>query len=119
MTVARTLALAIVAVTVLSGPGAAEPVFQPLAGEYAIASKTLIDPPPEEKKDRALFFIEGDAAREMFAAMPAPPRRDRCEPDSVTKIAGGLLCSMTSAGDYLCSFGLLLASGAVTRGSVC
>jgi len=102
-----------------SGSGEAENVFRPLAGQYAIASKSLVDPPPDEVKDRAIFFIEGEPARAMFDAMTASARRDACNPAALTKTAGMLACSRTPGEGHLCTFGLSLVTGQPTLGRVC
>ncbi len=93
--------------------------FKPLAGQYAIASKSLVDPPPDEKKDRLLLWIQGSGAKDIFESMAGPARKDACNPDLVKRSAGALKCAKHADGDYLCTIGVLLTTGSTVKGSVC
>jgi hypothetical protein len=87
--------------------------------QYAISSKTLLDPPTDEKKDRVLLSIHGPGAKEIFDTMASPARMDECSGDLQTKSAGGLECSRSAAGVYQCTVGVLLTTGATIKGRVC
>lgn len=93
--------------------------FKALDGQYAISSKTFLDPPPKEKKDRVLFSMHGNSAKEIFDSMDAPAKKDKCSANLVTKSAGSLECSKSATGVYQCTFGVLLNSGATTKGRIC
>ena len=92
---------------------------KPINGTYAVGSATLVDPPPNEKKDRLLLYLDGATAREMYDAMTAPARVSACDPDLRTKTAGALECSRSKAGDYNCSVGVSLLQGTTVKASVC
>lgn len=92
---------------------------KPVAGTYAIGSATLVDPPPNEKRDRLLLYLEGNAAREVYEAMTAPVRISACDSDLRTKTAGALECSLSKAGEYTCSVGVSLERGMTVAASVC
>lgn len=93
--------------------------FKPLEGEYAIGSKTILDPPPGEKKDRLFLYLQGKAAEDTFNAMPQRVSAKVCGEDQVMKQAGGLQCLRTKENAYYCSVGILLDSGRSVTGSVC
>ncbi len=92
---------------------------KPLQGSYAIGSATLIDPPPDETKDRLLLYLDGRVAKDTYDAMEARARRSQCDPDLQTKTAGSLECSMSKAGEYTCSIGVMLGSGRPVGASTC
>ena len=111
---------AVVAALVLIGAPMVEALdVKPLAGTYAIGSATLVDPPPDEKKDRLLFYLDGKTAKDVYDAMEAPARASTCDPDLRTKSAGALECSRSKAGEYTCSVGVSLARGTTVKASVC
>jgi len=94
--------------------------YKKIAGSYAISSRNLIDPAPGEKKDRAVFFLEGDAAMDMYNKMSVAAKEDPCSEDLITKSSGGLICSKEiSTNVYTCTFGVLLKSGTLVKASVC
>lgn len=107
------------AIVLLGAPLAEALDVKPLAGTYAIGSATLVDPPPDEKKDRLLLYLDGKTAREVYDAMEAPARASACDPDLRTKSAGALECSRSKAGEYTCSLGVSLARGTAVKASVC
>lgn len=115
----RTIAAGVLVAALGLGSAAAALDVKPLAGSYAIGSATLVDPPPGEKKDRLLLYLDGDAAREVYEAMPAPARADACDPDLRTKSAGALECSLSKAGEYTCAVGILLEQGTTVKASTC
>jgi hypothetical protein len=111
-------ALFLAAVLTAAASGLKAQEFKPITGQYGIASKTILDPPPGEKKDRVLLFIHGSGARDVYEAMPGRGRNDACG-GGLLKSAGGLACSKSTDGNYQCSLGVLLATGATVQGSVC
>lgn len=92
---------------------------RPLSGTYVIGSATLVDPPPGERKDRVLFYIDGAAAKEIYDAMEAGARPSVCDPSLRSKTAGTLECSRSAGGEYECSVGVSLTSGTSVKASVC
>lgn len=94
--------------------------YRSLEGQYAIASKTLLDPPPGETRDRAVFSIQGDGAKAIYESMGIAAARDQCNDDLLTKSAGSLECSMrVAAGAYQCTFAIMLSTGELSVGRVC
>ncbi|MDH0867595.1 hypothetical protein [Mitsuaria sp. GD03876] len=93
--------------------------YRPLQGKYAIAGAHLVDPAPGEKRDRAVMFIEGDAAADMFKDMPQKAVKDQCAGDLVSKSAGNLVCSKANDGKYFCSFAVGLKDGRLLNGRSC
>lgn len=100
-------------------PSVSAQEFKQLEGQYAISSKSIIDPPASEKKDRALFSIHGSGAKELFDSMAVPAIKDKCSAELVTKSAGALECSKNTLGIYQCTFGVLLKTGNTIKGRVC
>jgi hypothetical protein len=115
----RPLRLLLVVVAIALGPSLMAQDFKKLEGQYAISSKTLLDPPTDEKKDRVLLSIHGQGAKDIFDTMASPARTDKCSGDLQTKSAGGLECSKSAAGVYQCTVGVLLTTGATIKGRVC
>lgn len=113
-----------VAVGVLVGatPLVAAPKYQPLQGQYAVAGKTLIDPPDSEAHDtHAYFELDGSAARDLWRALKVKAQADACgEPGDRVKRSGGLQCSAAAGGkDYHCRFGIELGTARVVDGGAC
>jgi len=94
--------------------------FKKLDGSYAIASKTILDPPPDEKKDRVLLFIKGRGARDIYEGIPGPGKKDVCGDNVFRKSAGDLECTKdVKLGEYVCGIGILLQTGATAPGLGC
>jgi hypothetical protein len=93
-----------------------------LRGSFYIAGKSIIDPPPNEpKRTHAYFHIEGAAALQMYRTMKAA-ESDECAPDDGWRVkrAGSLACLISPDGkEARCDFGIELANGRLTGGSVC
>jgi hypothetical protein len=118
----RRTCLALSAAALMCGlaVGAAQALdTRPLVGSYAIGSATLVDPPPGERKDRLLLYLDGATAKQVYDAMQAPARVIACDPDLRTKTAGALECSRSKDGEYSCSVGISLLTGATVPASVC
>ena len=110
---------AVIAVA-LSGSASASPdEFKPLEAQYRIASRTILDPPPDEKKDRVAIHIGGRAAADIFDAMPATARMV-CDDETLrAKTAGGLVCVRSKDGETDCSGAITLDQGRTAAASVC
>lgn len=94
--------------------------YRKLSGSYAIASSHLVDPGPAQKRDRAVFLLESDAARDLYKAMKGNAVRDPCSEELTTKTAGGLACSKEVGREvYTCVFGVKLESGTLIGARVC
>ncbi len=115
----RMLAPLVLVFAIAASASSSAEQYKPLAGTFAIVSKTQIDPPPGETKDRISLYLQGDSAREAFEAMPSQAERDLCDPDVVTKYAGGLSCSKSDAGEYGCSVAILLTTGVTANAQYC
>ena len=115
----KPLRLLFVVVAIAFGSSLTAQDFKTLEGQYAMSSKTLLDPPIDEKKDRILLSIHGQGAKEIFDAMASPARMDKCSGNLQTKSAGGLECSKSTAGVFQCTVGVLLTTGATIKGRVC
>ncbi|MBX9402514.1 hypothetical protein K4L06_14470 [Lysobacter sp. BMK333-48F3] len=94
--------------------------YRKLSGSYAITSAHLVDPGPAQKRDRAVFFVESDAAKDLYQAMKGKAVRDPCSDELTTKTAGGLACSKEVGREvYTCAFGVRLESGTLIGAKVC
>ena len=93
--------------------------YRPLAGQYRLAGKTLVDAPPDEPRDSHLHVVlTGPAARELYAAMTTRPRDDACEPGTLLKSVGDMQCRR-SRERYECTFAIDIARQRIAAGSVC
>jgi hypothetical protein len=93
-----------------------------LNGSYELGGKTLIDPPDGEPQDTHLrLFLEGGAARDLYAALKVQEVEDECLADgSMTKSQGGIACTRHADGHtFECSFAVNLKSRAVEGASAC
>ncbi|UMR29226.1 hypothetical protein MJ904_19340 [Massilia sp. MB5] len=89
-----------------------------LDGTYAIKSATLIDPPSNEKKDRIVMIIKGNAAKDMYDEIPAKAKKSKCDAEMLLKIAGNLACTKES-NFYTCNVAILLRTGETASALVC
>jgi hypothetical protein len=79
----------------------------PLNGEYYFAGKTLIDPPDDE-------------ARDLYSAMKVPAKADRCEPEKLIKVIGGMQCTSGAHGKtFECDFAIDIANQRIAGATVC
>ena len=95
---------------------------RPLTGTYAFAGRTLVDPPQGEPQDtHFLVTLDGEAARELYAKLKAPARRDACIDDgSTTKRVGDIQCTATvRPKGHTCTFGIDLAQRKLAPAAVC
>lgn len=101
------------ALLVLASGSVASADYKPMAGQYAVSGPTLMDAPANEKQDRVVLFLEGNAARDVYRGMSAPATPKVCTPDgSLTKEAGGVSCTFDAGDDtYVCWIGVRLDSG--------
>lgn len=116
----RRLALFIGSACVLAGVTGAE--RHALSGTYRIGGATFYDPPVEEPQNTHLYVeLTGSAARDLYAAMAAPPRADECTgPSVLVKTVGQMQCNRYESGKrYRCWFGVDLRNQAISRGVVC
>ena len=97
--------------------------YKPLDATYAITGATIIDPDPEEKKDRVSIYIDGDAAREIYKAMSVPEEPLPCDDDKSPnrqKSAGGLTCFHHDKDDaYGCGVAIKLDDGTTKNALAC
>jgi hypothetical protein len=99
-------------------------VYAPLNAKYTITGEHLVDPAPEDKKDRVAIYIDGNSARDLYKAMLVPERRESCggppSPEAQpSKTAGGLECIGDDKDGYSCAVAIMLDSGATTSATVC
>jgi hypothetical protein len=93
-----------------------------LNGSYELGGKTPIDPPDGEPQDTHLrLFLEGGAARDLYAALDVKAIEDECLADgSMTKSLGGIACTMHADGHtFECSFAVNIKSRTVEGASAC
>jgi hypothetical protein len=93
-----------------------------LNGSYELGGKTLIDPPDGEAKDTHLrLFLEGGAAKDLYAALKVQAIEDECLGDgSMTKTLGGIACTVHADGHtFECSLAVNMKSQAVEPASAC
>lgn len=93
--------------------------FRSLTGRYALTTAGLVDPMPNEKPDRVVFFLEGKSAEEMYKGMSQVPTKDVCARDALSKRAGNLVCSRLDSGSFFCTFGIGLLNGHLLNGRAC
>lgn len=93
-------------------------VYAPLSAEYTITGKNLLDPSPEDKKDRIAIYIDGEGARQLYKAMLVPEHSQVCSP-LLAKTAGGLECSGNDKDGYVCAVAIMLDDGTTTGAFVC
>jgi hypothetical protein len=95
--------------------------FSDLRGTAFIASKTVIDPPPNEPKNtHAYLQLSGPAALQMYRNMRAKEERNDCETGKKLKRAGLLMCSLAADGrDASCDFSINLLTGRLENGQAC
>lgn len=98
--------------------------FAKLEAEYSITTKDIIEPLPEDRRDRVVLSITGTSAKDIFAAMPVMARQMSCGGTKnaavpPTKVAGGLECTGDEIKGYVCTVAIMLDSGKTTRGYVC
>ncbi len=92
-----------------------------LAGEVAIAGRTLVDAPPEESKNsHAYVTVTGPAAMQMYRNMRANAQKDDCREGNTIKQAGALSCSLARNGKAAtCDFAIDLTKGVLDGGRPC
>ncbi len=96
--------------------------YKSLSGQYCIAGKTVIDPPPSEAKDTHLHLaLSGAAARDLYNAMKVTPEPDECVGNgAMIKTVGEMRCLRSEDGkEFQCSFAIDIANQKITRASVC
>jgi hypothetical protein len=112
--------IALVALLTLIAGFACAAEYKTMTGQYAITGPTLMDAPADEKQDRVVLFLYGDAARDVYRGMTATAKPQVCAPDgSVTKSAGGVECMFDASDDtYVCWIGMRLDSGQAVHADV-
>lgn len=108
------------AIAAVAAPG--DEVIWPLTGTLALRGATIVDPPPEERRDsHASFLVEGEAARRLYEALRVPEADDLCEGDGGRiKRAGNLACTRSADGRrHECDFAIDLVRGTLEAGRVC
>ncbi|WP_304272857.1 hypothetical protein [Caulobacter segnis] len=103
----------------LASPSAAQDDYRPLQGQFRIGSKTVLDAPPGEKRDRVYLHLTDKTAREIYDATPGQGRPDACAPDLRSKQAGDLRCVLDRSGQAQCAVAIKLSDGKTALGSVC
>jgi hypothetical protein len=95
--------------------------YRPFKGEYAIYSGDLDDQQAPTGSDRKLsFIIEGQAAKDIFNAMP-PDDKQTCsgEKGARSRSKGNVWCTFNDGAGYTCYFGFDLKSGKSISGGLC
>jgi hypothetical protein len=105
--------IALLALLVLASGFVVSAEYKPMQGQYAISGPTLMDAPADEKQDRVVLFLEGDAARDVYRGMSVQAKPEVCTPNgALTKQAGGMSCMFDASDDtYTCAIGVRLDSG--------
>lgn len=94
--------------------------FKAVDAQYAITGALVVDPPPNQERDRVAIFLSGEGAREIYEAMPSRVENaDACEEGMTVKRSGGLECTSISGKNFSCSVGILLRSGATKPIGAC
>lgn len=118
------LIVALLASAFMIGDGTQPREYRPIEALYMMSGPTLIDPSPDERVDRLVLHIRGDAAREMFEAMPMEATQVNCQgvatPSGLRrKVAGNLICEFSGGYGYACNVSILLATVRTAKGSAC
>ena len=96
--------------------------YKILSGQYHIAGKTVIDPPPSEAKDTHFHLsLSGAAARDLYNVMKVTPKADICIADgAMVKTIGEMQCLRFKDGKkFQCSFAIDIANQKITGASAC
>lgn len=93
--------------------------YRPLEATYQIGSESIVDPGPDDKKDRVYLYMAGDGAREIYEAMPARAEADVCDPTQLLKSAGDLACLKSKDGKVRCSVAVTLDRGRTANAWAC
>ncbi|MFC5551869.1 hypothetical protein [Massilia aerilata] len=118
--------LVIIGATVLLSAYASEQVQRPapyrqFKGDYTIYSGDLDDQQAPTGNDRKLsFIIEGQAAKNIFNAMP-PDDKETCsgEKGARSRRKGNVWCTFNPGNGYTCYFGFDLKTGKSIAGGIC
>lgn len=94
--------------------------YLPLQAEYTITGRNLVDPLPEDKKDRIAIYIGGESARQLHKAMLVPEKSsDACGTSLRSKVAGGLECTGNDKEGYTCGVAIMLDDGTTKNAFDC
>lgn len=114
------------ATALLSLAYAAEPTHRPapyqaFKGEYTIYSGDLDDQQAPTRDDRKLsFIIEGQAAKEIFNAMPSDDKQTCSgEKGARSRSKENVWCTFNPGDGYTCYFGFDLRTGKNIAGGLC
>ncbi|MDN4053033.1 hypothetical protein QPK32_08085 [Massilia sp. YIM B02763] len=94
---------------------------KPLKGDYWVYGGELGDTVPPTKNDRKVAFtFRGPLAKELFDQI-GPDNKDTCgaAPDHRIRDRSDLSCVWDKRDGYTCYFGLDVAKGKSTYGSIC
>ena len=95
--------------------------FRPFKGQYTIYSGELDDLQAPTSKDRKLsFVVEGQAAKDIFNAMP-PDDKQTCggEKGDRSRSKEHVWCTYHPRDGYTCYFGFDLRTGKSIAGGIC
>jgi hypothetical protein len=95
--------------------------YKVFKGRYTIYSGELGDQQAPTRDDRKLsFIIEGQAAKDIFNAMP-PDEKVTCgdEKDARSRRKDHLWCTFDPGDGYTCYYGFDLRSGKSIAGGIC
>lgn len=93
---------------------------KPLSGDYQVYGGTLSEMLPPTAKDRKVaFMFKGPLAKDLFSQI-GPDVKESCSAATGyrERRRGHLVCTHDEDG-YLCYFGLDVATGKSTHGSIC
>ena len=115
----KTLGWLLIAICGIAGASSFSP--KPLSGTFAVFGSSPIDPDPNEPQDTHMyFFLEGEAAKELFLAMKEEPEYDSCVDDgSVSKLSRDIVCTESPQKQYVCSFSVDIVKHQLSYGKVC
>jgi hypothetical protein len=95
--------------------------YRPLIGKYIIYSGDLGDQQAPTRDDRKLsFIIEGQAAKEIFNALPSDDK-ETCsgEKGARSRSKENVWCTFNPEDGYTCYFGFDLRTGKSIAGGMC
>lgn len=107
----------------LANENAVAQPLKPLRGEFALHGETIIDPPLGEPQDTHMgFYIDGEAAKQLYNAMKVKPVPEACEKGSgvMEKVVGEMSCLKQPGGKrYSCTFAIDIANQKIKRETAC
>ena len=108
--------LLLLVVTIASGDE-----YKDLKGSYSIGGKSFYDPPVYEPKNTHIYFyLNGEAAKDLFDHMKIKAKSNVCSEDLLWKKIRNMQCTKSKrTSEYNCSFGIDIKNQTIVNGVAC